>query len=86
MFYFFFITRRYSSPQKGEHKWWIVPLHSSITAQEQDTVFKNPPADHRKIILSTNIAESSLTVPDIRYGIFITELIENSTSTRMNLT
>lgn len=50
------------------YSWWTVPLHSSITTDEQDKVFNNPPENHRKIVLSTNIAESSITVPDIRYG------------------
>jgi len=49
-------------------KWWVRPLHSTITTEEQESVFKPPPAGYRKIILSTNIAESSITVPDIAYG------------------
>jgi len=48
-------------------KWWVRPLHSTITTEEQESVFKPPPAGCRKIILSTNIAESSITVPDIVY-------------------
>jgi hypothetical protein len=46
----------------------VRPLHSTITTEEQESVFKLPPAGCRKIILSTNIAESSITVPDIVYG------------------
>ncbi|XP_067013969.2 probable ATP-dependent RNA helicase spindle-E [Anabrus simplex] len=53
----------------GDHKWWIRPLHSTVTTDEQESVFLLPPAGCRKIILSTNIAESSLTVPDIVYVI-----------------
>lgn len=49
-------------------KWWVRPLHSTITTDEQESVFKPPPAGSRKIILSTNIAESSITLPDIVYG------------------
>nr|CAD7262416.1 unnamed protein product [Timema shepardi] len=54
-------------------KWWIRPLHSSITVEEQECVFRPPPKDCRKIILSTNIAESSITVPDIVYDFCLTK-------------
>lgn len=53
----------------SNRKWTLLPLHSSITSEEQDRVFDQPPLNHRKIILSTNIAESSITVSDISYGI-----------------
>lgn len=49
-------------------KWILIPLHSSITNEEQARVFDIPPLNYRKIILSTNIAESSVTVPDVSYG------------------
>ncbi|XP_023227156.1 ATP-dependent RNA helicase TDRD9-like [Centruroides sculpturatus] len=55
--------------EQTTYKWWIIPLHSSITSQEQSQVFKKPQTGYRKIILSTNIAESSITVPDIKYVI-----------------
>ncbi|XP_062595523.1 ATP-dependent RNA helicase TDRD9-like [Saccostrea cucullata] len=47
----------------------IIPLHSTITVEEQTRVFDIPENGQRKVILSTNIAESSITVPDIRYVI-----------------
>lgn len=49
-------------------KWVLIPLHSSITNEEQARVFDIAPLNYRKIILSTNIAESSVTVPDVSYG------------------
>jgi ATP-dependent RNA helicase TDRD9 len=50
-------------------KFYPLPLHSSITDDQQRLVFEKPPPGHRKIILATNIAESSITVPDIEYVI-----------------
>uniref|UniRef100_H2ZYQ6 ATP-dependent RNA helicase TDRD9 n=1 Tax=Latimeria chalumnae TaxID=7897 RepID=H2ZYQ6_LATCH len=47
----------------------VYPLHSSVTLDEQNDVFLTPVPGYRKIILSTNIAESSVTVPDVKYVI-----------------
>lgn len=47
-------------------------LHSSLNGtdrNDQDRVFDKPPTGHRKIILSTNIAETSLTINDVAYVI-----------------
>ncbi|XP_074645257.1 ATP-dependent RNA helicase TDRD9-like [Tubulanus polymorphus] len=54
---------------KEEFNLMLLPLHSSITLEEQAQVFLPPEPGMRKIILSTNIAESSITVPDIKYVI-----------------
>lgn len=42
-------------------------LHSSIPVAEQQVIFDPPPAGVRRIILSTNIAETSVTIPDVVY-------------------
>ncbi|XP_072125835.1 ATP-dependent RNA helicase TDRD9 isoform X1 [Mobula birostris] len=47
----------------------VYPLHSSVTFEEQSNVFLTPVPGYRKIILSTCIAESSVTVPDVKYVI-----------------
>ncbi|PWA16421.1 hypothetical protein CCH79_00004415 [Gambusia affinis] len=47
----------------------VYPLHSSVTLEEQNGVFLSPVPWYRKVILSTNIAESSVTVPDVKYVI-----------------
>ncbi|KAM9354857.1 ATP-dependent RNA helicase TDRD9 [Pholidichthys leucotaenia] len=47
----------------------IYPLHSSVTLEEQNGVFLSPVPGYRKVILSTNIAESSVTVRDVKYVI-----------------
>ncbi|MGH8673547.1 MAG: ATP-dependent RNA helicase HrpA, partial [Burkholderiales bacterium] len=43
----------------------ILPLYSRLSSAEQDRVFRPGPA--RRIVLATNVAETSLTVPRIRY-------------------
>ncbi|GHA64597.1 ATP-dependent helicase [Formosimonas limnophila] len=43
----------------------ILPLFARLTAAEQERIFK--PSNARRIVLATNVAETSLTVPGIRY-------------------
>ncbi|MEJ2402724.1 MAG: ATP-dependent RNA helicase HrpA [Candidatus Thiodiazotropha sp.] len=45
----------------------IVPLYARLSLAEQGRVFK--PHTSRRIVLATNVAETSLTVPGIRYVI-----------------
>jgi ATP-dependent helicase HrpA len=56
-------TLRRHGPKNVE----ILPLYARLSAAEQDRVFK--PAGARRIVLATNVAETSLTVPRIRYVI-----------------
>ena len=43
----------------------ILPLFARLSVEEQDKVFRTTNA--RRIVLATNVAETSLTVPGIRY-------------------
>jgi ATP-dependent helicase HrpA len=45
----------------------IIPLMASLPVAEQQRAFQ--PADGRRVILSTNVAETSVTLPGIRYVI-----------------
>ncbi|RHZ52792.1 hypothetical protein Glove_457g47 [Diversispora epigaea] len=44
----------------------VIKLHSTITIDEQCLVMIRPKKGYRKIILATNVAESSITVPDVK--------------------
>lgn len=46
---------------------WVLPLYAMLKAEQQAKVFKGAPEGHRLIIVATNIAETSLTIPGIRY-------------------
>ncbi|MDF1604032.1 ATP-dependent RNA helicase HrpA [Nocardioides sp. YIM 152315] len=45
----------------------ILPLYSRLTAAEQHRVFSSHGNAVRRVVLATNVAETSLTVPGIRY-------------------
>ena len=51
----------------NESKFRILLLHFSISSTDHSAVFDNVPEDCRKIILATNIAETSVTNPDVKY-------------------
>lgn len=50
-------------------KWIALPLHSSLSIADQDKVFDYPPEGLRKCVVSTNIAETSVTIDGIRFVI-----------------
>ncbi|CAN4117113.1 unnamed protein product [Withania somnifera] len=45
------------------------PIFSSLPSEKQMKVFMPSPPGYRKVILATNIAETSVTIPGIRYVI-----------------
>lgn len=47
--------------------WIVLPLHSTLSLAEQDKVFDYAPDKIRKCILSTNIAETSVTIDGVRF-------------------
>lgn len=40
-------------------------MHSNIPMMDQQNIFQRPPPGVRKIVLATNIAETSITINDI---------------------
>ncbi|KAI5461181.1 P-loop containing nucleoside triphosphate hydrolase protein [Mariannaea sp. PMI_226] len=43
----------------------VLPLHASLETREQKRVFSNPPPGKRKVVVATNVAETSITIDDV---------------------
>ncbi|XP_027331220.1 DExH-box ATP-dependent RNA helicase DExH6 isoform X4 [Abrus precatorius] len=63
---------------KNSSKFMLISLHSMVPSVEQKKVFKRPPHGCRKIVLSTNIAETAITIDDIVYVIDTGRMKEKS--------
>lgn len=53
--------------EAAPHKMQILPLYSLLPTREQLKVFEPAPEGTRQIILATNVAETSLTIPGTRF-------------------
>ena len=54
---------------KSHRKFAVLPLYGRLSKEEQERVFIPTPEGRRKIIVATNIAETSVTIDGIRYVI-----------------
>ncbi|CAE6410206.1 unnamed protein product [Rhizoctonia solani] len=45
----------------------VCPMYAALPSHQQARIFQPPPKGTRKVILSTNIAETSITIPGVRY-------------------
>lgn len=68
---FTLISQLYDSLQKDfpSTKFVIYPLHSLLTGNDQRNIFNKPPDGVRKIIVSTPMSETSITIEDVVYVI-----------------
>lgn len=48
---------------------WVLPLYSLLPSHKQARVFEAPPEGTRLCVVATNVAETSLTIPGIKYVI-----------------
>uniref|UniRef100_A0A182QUK8 RNA helicase n=1 Tax=Anopheles farauti TaxID=69004 RepID=A0A182QUK8_9DIPT len=63
----------------------LIPLHSMLTNEEQALVFRKPPKGKRKIVLSTNIAETSVTIDDCVFVIDCGQMKEKRFDSNRNM-
>mgnify|MGYP004705450255 FL=1 len=46
---------------------YVLPLYSLLPTSEQMKIFEDPPKGSRLCVVATNVAETSLTIPNVRY-------------------
>uniref|UniRef100_A0A8C5HY18 ATP-dependent DNA/RNA helicase DHX36 n=1 Tax=Gouania willdenowi TaxID=441366 RepID=A0A8C5HY18_GOUWI len=63
----------------------IIPLHSLMPTVNQIQVFKKPPPGVRKIVIATNIAETSITIDDVVFVIDGGKIKETHFDTNNNI-
>ncbi|XP_075196835.1 ATP-dependent DNA/RNA helicase DHX36 [Anomaloglossus baeobatrachus] len=63
----------------------IIPLHSLMPTVNQTQVFKTPPPGVRKIVIATNIAETSITIDDVVHVIDGGKMKETNYDTHSNI-
>ncbi|MFT7803156.1 ATP-dependent RNA helicase DHX36 [Arapaima gigas] len=66
-------------------KFIIIPLHSLMPTVNQTQVFKKPPPGVRKIVIATNIAETSITIDDVVHVIDGGKIKETHFDTQNNI-
>ncbi|WJX78835.1 Pre-mRNA-splicing factor ATP-dependent RNA helicase DEAH10 [Trifolium repens] len=54
---------------QGSQNLAVVPIYAALPPEQQMRAFAPAPAGFRKVILATNIAETSITIPGIKYVI-----------------
>lgn len=53
---------------KKKDKLLVLPMYGSLPYHDQLQVFKSAPNGYRKVVVATNVAETSITIPGIVHG------------------
>ncbi|KAK9838275.1 hypothetical protein WJX81_001973 [Elliptochloris bilobata] len=56
-----------ASKEAGGIALQVVPIYAALPPEQQARVFEPAPDGARKVVLATNIAETSITIPGVRY-------------------
>nr|XP_053631312.1 probable ATP-dependent RNA helicase kurz [Cherax quadricarinatus] len=60
-------SKKFGAQEEPEQSLWVLPLYSMLPPERQQMVFKPPPEGTRLCVVSTNVAETSLTIPSVKY-------------------
>lgn len=63
------IKERLSKLPQENQKLQVVPIYAALPSEQQMRAFAPAPSGFRKVILATNIAETSITIPGIKHVI-----------------
>jgi len=76
-----------SHPRLGSKagRFLLVPLHSSLSNEEQALVFSKPKNGVRKIVISTNLAETSITIDDCVFVVDVGKMKEKRFDPNKNM-
>lgn len=59
--------RQISRSMHDRPKLDVLPLYAALPPQQQIKVFEKTPQGHRKVVIATNVAETSITIPGIKF-------------------
>jgi len=75
-------THDIAQSQEDDGPMLVLPLYAMLNPQEQMKVFVPPPEGVRLVIVATNVAETSITIPAIRYVVDSGRVKEREWDTR----
>ena len=53
------------SQRGGGQDLWVLPAHGQLSSRDQSLIFQHPARGKRKVVIATNIAETSITIDDV---------------------
>jgi ATP-dependent RNA helicase DHX29 len=63
------LSNDFAESPTQKHRLLILQLHGQMSNEKQSQVFDPPASGYTKVVLSTNVAETGITIPDIVYVI-----------------